>query len=536
MIIKEQIDGISNKYLVKEIFSYLQLNKFLKIIKKSKKYQKVMNISLLTYQSIFLFNKLKIDFKEINVDKLFPFITDEFKIKVDKNLFNKMIEEKKAKEAIIPINNILLNTNQELKLTNIDKNINWISDINIIKLELSEIISNLEEQITIPSGKFPNLKILKVTNNFIIPTSIIIPLIELYISCINNDKKIIFRNDTNRSEINLNNLELLDIFTYNRKKPLNIINEIFPKQNNNFIFHIKKLKHLRLDLSSNYDNTFIEKYFDLNLSEIIETRSLNKNRTTFIDLINKKEKYFKSMSMNDLININISYSSQYKFPTHYKKIFVMETTKSGLRKYSYTENRLNEDARIFKKICLEEKYEQKEDGNKILKSYTNCFDYNNINLNLTNINNINAIIINGRGRKINTNEVNAIFDIKKDNYSLQEISLSFDGNGIFVENYYKTLMKNISKFKVLKKLFIYDNISYDNFKIFLDNITKLKLLEEIYLKVDPKNNILELKNSIKKKFPLCVVDSFDKCFLRVRQNIENKLEYNKNNYNRGLLK
>ena len=173
------------------------------------------------------------------------------------------------------------------------------------------------------------------------------------------------------------------------------------------------------------------------------------------------------MSMNNLININISYLSQYKFLISYERIFTMEITKNGLRKYRYTENHLNEDALIYKKICLEEIFEEKENGNKILKSYTNGFDYNNINLNLTNINNINTIIINGKGRKINTNKINAIFDVKKNNYSLQEIILSFEGSGFNGENYYKTLMKNISKFKVLQKLFLYDNISYDNFNIFI---------------------------------------------------------------------
>ena len=86
------------------------------------------------------------------------------------------------------MNNLSINENQEKKIDNIDKNINWVSDINIIKLDLSKIISNLEEQINIPSNLFPNLKVLNVNNNFIIPCSMIINLSELYISYENKKK------------------------------------------------------------------------------------------------------------------------------------------------------------------------------------------------------------------------------------------------------------------------------------------------------------------------------------------------------------
>ena len=44
-----------------------------------------MNISLFTYQSIFIFTKLKINYDLINIDKFVNFIIDEFKSKVNKN-------------------------------------------------------------------------------------------------------------------------------------------------------------------------------------------------------------------------------------------------------------------------------------------------------------------------------------------------------------------------------------------------------------------------------------------------------------------
>lgn len=62
----EKFDKISSKYILKEIFSYIQLNKSLNIIKKSQKLQKVLDISLFTYQNIFLFNKLKINYDTLD--------------------------------------------------------------------------------------------------------------------------------------------------------------------------------------------------------------------------------------------------------------------------------------------------------------------------------------------------------------------------------------------------------------------------------------------------------------------------------------
>lgn len=209
------LDQISNKYLLNIIFSLIPLNKFLDIIKKSKKYQKKLNVSLFNYQSMFL-SKLKINYDTINIDKFTEFIREEFKIKADKKVFEKIIEEKKKGETIIQINNLPINNNQELKFLNIDKDITWISDKNIIKLDFSGIISNLQEQVKIPSRLFPNLKVLNVNDNFIVPTSIIINLSELYIEYKNRNNNFLFLNDINKAEIDLNNLELLKIWTYDK--------------------------------------------------------------------------------------------------------------------------------------------------------------------------------------------------------------------------------------------------------------------------------------------------------------------------------
>ena len=131
------LDQVSNKYLLNIIFSCIPEIKFLNIIKKSKKLQQKLNFSLLNYQNVFLSKKLKINYDSINIDKYIGFIFEEFQIKEDKKLLEKMIEEKKKGEAIIQINNLSVNKNQELKYLN--KDITWISDKNIIKLDLSGI-------------------------------------------------------------------------------------------------------------------------------------------------------------------------------------------------------------------------------------------------------------------------------------------------------------------------------------------------------------------------------------------------------------
>ena len=177
--------------------------------------------------------------------------------------------------------------------------------------------------------------------------------------------KLLFLNDINKNEINLNNFELLNIWTYGKYKASIIKGgeesiKLNNKNNNNIIFHIKSIKHLRLAISSNCDNLFIEKYFDLNLSDILGSKPLNKKRTTFLDLINKKENYFKMMSMKDLKYSNISYRYQYHVIQSYIRSFTMETAKNDLKKYSYSVSHFNKDAYISNQTCLKEIYEENE--------------------------------------------------------------------------------------------------------------------------------------------------------------------------------
>ena len=64
-----------------------------------------------------------------------------------------------------------------------------------------------------------------MNDNFITPASIIINLSELYIEYKNRNNNSLFLNDINKAEINLNNLELLNIWTYGKYNYLNPIKE-----------------------------------------------------------------------------------------------------------------------------------------------------------------------------------------------------------------------------------------------------------------------------------------------------------------------
>ena len=67
------------KYFLKNIISYSSIILFLKIIKINKKLHNILDISLYTYQKIFLLEKMQINYDEINIDKLIGYLNKEFK-------------------------------------------------------------------------------------------------------------------------------------------------------------------------------------------------------------------------------------------------------------------------------------------------------------------------------------------------------------------------------------------------------------------------------------------------------------------------
>ena len=144
-----------------------------------------------------------------------------------------------------------------------------ILNINIIKLELINDENNydLKEQVVIPFGLFPNLKILHTNNKYILPCSMIINLTELNINYIYG-KELLFLNDTDKNNINLNHLLNLKIINSKRNR-----NEIIRTDKNKYIdnnfynikFKLNKLEQLILDIEYDKDNSFLNNYFDLDI-------------------------------------------------------------------------------------------------------------------------------------------------------------------------------------------------------------------------------------------------------------------------------
>ena len=214
--------GKIRKNLFGIIISYIPKDICMSIIQYNKQLQKYINISLYSYQKLFIKNKIPINFKkEEDKKRIISFLIKEFCFKIDIKVFENIINELiKEKESFKLGKSIFILDEWKKPLPKIIwKEINT----NIIKLDLSkyndDIISSLnhkdDEKIKIPQGIFPNLKKLIMKPNFIVPVSLIANLTELAINLLNTDE-LLFYNDISYTELDLNNLEKLEInMTYN---------------------------------------------------------------------------------------------------------------------------------------------------------------------------------------------------------------------------------------------------------------------------------------------------------------------------------
>ena len=408
---------------------------FLKVLKINKKLRNFLDISLFLYQKIFILQKLKINFDGINIDKLIQLLNKEFKNfnnLNDKNNLVKIIEEiQNDKNNFYSQKNIIVAQNQEIKIS-LTKEIKWTKNENIIKLDIQQLYNIPEKQITIPSGVFPNLKVLYMNNKFIVPSSMVINLSELIINyCFSN--KILFLNDINKEEIDLNNLLYLTIKSSPKKDGNHYYDNIKHNSNYKIKFHINNLQQFSIDTFSNDDNSFLISYFDL---DIIYDASLNKKNK---DLYKLKEQYYQFPSiMNSLNYLSIKNKIVINRDFNIIKNFEMKTFKTGLKHYWFNAEHFNGDAKICRIHYLEEKYEENKAKQKILKFYKNYFYFNDINIPKNN--SLNVIKIRDRGRNLKASDINKIFGIKKNNYSVQEIYLNFNNKA---EKYYYFLIKNI---------------------------------------------------------------------------------------------
>ena len=287
------------KSLLNIIASYIFEDIRLKIFKYNKKFQKYLDISLYSYQKLFIKNKIPINFKkEENKKRIISFLIKEFGFKKEVKKFGKIIDELIKEKESFKLEKPTINFLERKSLPKI----NWKEiNANIIKLDLSQytndIISSLkpkdEKCIKITQDIFPNLKSLIMKPNFIVPASLITNLTELTINMLNTDE-LLFYNDITDTEVDLNNLEKLKInMTYNpednneedeelgeesddekistpssrekKVKPLRNLN-----QENKIKFHCPNLKIFILQIKPDSDFSFLYDYFNFkNLYDIM---------------------------------------------------------------------------------------------------------------------------------------------------------------------------------------------------------------------------------------------------------------------------
>ena len=376
--------------------------------------------------------------------------------------------------------------------------------------------------IKIPKGIFPDLKVLTMKPNFIVPVSLITNLKELTINMLNVDE-LLFYNDIIDTEIDLNNLEKLEIImNYNiedeennneeneeeedeeeedekdieesedkkkakdkKVKPLRNL-----KEENKIKFHCPNLKILIIKIKSDSDFSFLYDYFDFKYLYNIMNEVYN-----IEDEPGEVYKYAKQKILNYNMTQNLQYFKftivlSHGYCEEFCPSFKMKKFKNGLKKYSFKLNGVND---VTCRVSCHEKYEENEQRHKILKYYQDVDVLNNeIDI---DINSLNVIKIKTKDKDENfdMNELKKLYIIKENNYSVQEIGLDKEIDIIFFEN--------ISKFRMLKKKVIGDIIRDKKllFK-FIEELSKLYFLEKIdimfYEKLT-KNDEKFIKNKIK---------------------------------------
>ena len=501
------------KNLFNIITSYIFKDICMKIIQYNKNLQKYINISLYSYQKLFIKNKIPINFKkEENKKRIISFLIKEFGFKNDKKTFENIINDLiKEKESFKFEESIFNEWKKPLP------KINWKEiNINILKLDLSkytdDIILSLnykdDKCIRIPQDIFPNLKSLIMKPNFIVPVSIITNLTELTINLLNTDE-LLFYNDITDTECVLNNLEKLEInMTYNpededeeeqgeesddekisKEKKAKALRNL--NKENKIKFHCPNLKTLIMQIKSDSDFSFLYDYFDFKYLYDI----MNKVYTIEDDVGEvynyTKQKIFNFNFIENMQYFKFTIILSHGYLTEFLPSFKMKKFKNGLKKYSFKLNGVND---VTSWISCHEKYEENELGHKNLKCYKNVEETHD--LDEIDIDNLNIIKIKTKDREENfdMNKLKKLFTIKENNYSIQEI-------GLDIEEVDSTFWENISKFRMLKQIVIGDIIRDSKVLLkFIEEISKLYFLEKIciiYYEELSKNDEKFIKNKIK---------------------------------------
>ena len=502
----------------------LEFIRLLDLIRYSKKFQSIFDISLLTYQRYFLLKNIKINFSTISLKELLFLLKKEF------NNFNKpgddivlakLIKEINNGEQLIKVkkndsylikefnNNYFYYKYKSAFMTKID-DIPYNKRLVALYLDSAEYAESylLSKNIFFKTnsfnkrnhGSFPYLKILKINNNFVIPFSMLMNLIKLSIY-INDNNELIFVNDVDKycdkgSIFHLSHLKYLKI---SRKDESNGNKNIIIKRNRIKYYNDNKIKlcfpHIEtliIDIDLNKDTYILNKFHDLNL---INKGILFTYKSDVLSIYN----YIKEKILNyEFKMMTVIFKLGFVYTYNTKKLIAnceMNRATNGLKNYYFRRSIYKEENQRFN---ISEIYKENTFNEKLLTLYFNRYGPVDCCNKPPLTNNANYIVlISKKDISLCNKMVNDIFDIKENNYSIQHIIISLEKK----EKCFNNLIKNISKFKVLKNLIIKDYIkNKNNLMDLISKISQKRLLKTV--KFNYKGNLGEKTlNFIKQKIP-----------------------------------
>ena len=531
------LEKLSSTYNLKIVYSYIPFNSFLNLIKYNKSIHKKLKLSLYQHQKYFFQEKLCINYGKITIDKLIKFLQKEFNKdfseEKNKRILNKIIEEIKLDKTFFK-EDILNIPKEKSKIILLTKNIELANNYNILELSIQNINYPQNEQIAMPSATFHNLKKLNIDSNCIIPASLLINLENLFINIVPyND--ILFINDINKEILDLDKLKYIQI-NYNKKNICSRCNTkdtiimddmhdeyvctncglvyedpleykekkiICPEKKYKIKFNFKNLERFIIEINMAENFSFILDYFGLD--SIYNVIDKKENRNDINNINENLKEVFLNMEPYHSMKY-FKFIALIKRKRRIQQSFKMKISKGGKKNFTFQLQSLIKNSywNFYK-----EKYEEKN-----LKYFKNYDEIRNYNISIEKLNFL--------GMKCHKNsdpeKIDKLFELKDNNYSIQEIVVNFENKKICIDN----LIKNISKFRAIQNLVIFDKIRDKNiFMNFIEDISKLELLDVIEINCYEKLEDKE-KNSIIKLLPKATIGDYS-----VKQNFKN-VDYNIN--------
>ena len=494
--------------VTKVIIWHIPYIKLLNLGRFSKKFHSFICVSLYHYQKYFLLKKIPINFSTVPFNDILLLLNKEFKNfdkAGDEICLRTIIEEIKASEKEMEINKKdkdilgkyempIIESFQNIKMKKIIDN---PIETNIIALYLDSFCDNKNnlifprfEQMKIAPGPYQNLKILKINNNFDVPASMLVNLIKLHIIIISNNF-ISISNDLGKRTITLNNLKFLKIFR-RRSGYSNTIRDLPQFYLNRVGFRFPNIEQIILNLDLNEDLYILKEYLKMNLIDNNLERKMNRG---FASVYN----YFKEKILNyDFHMMAVNFKFDILFRKDKEKIIInseMIKSKNGLKNYHFIRTLYRNKKRLFHIV---ENYKENNFNKKNISVYFNNNGFNGYHDKFPLIKETNSIgLLSKRKKNIDKYNISNLFNIRENNYSIQHIIIDI-GKG---EKYFEKLIKNITKFKILKNLMIQDYfVDFDIFIRLLKGLSKLKLLGSVRIHFKGNLNENDIK-IVKKYFP-----------------------------------